>query len=65
MFDGMSTLVDSLPFVRDARLRAGDAFIARELVTLEGAVPSAGVGDRPFGLPADFLQGAAASEVRV
>jgi peroxiredoxin len=36
MFDGMTTVVDALPFVSGARLRAGDTFIARELVTLAG-----------------------------
>jgi peroxiredoxin len=33
----MTTLVDSVPFARVARLGAGDTFIARELVTLAGA----------------------------
>jgi peroxiredoxin len=36
MFDDMTTVVDALPFVSGARLRAGDTFIPRELVTLAG-----------------------------
>src|SRR5256885_1786163 len=36
MFDDMTTVVDALPFVSGPRLRAGDTFIARELVTLAG-----------------------------
>src|SRR5204862_1731703 len=36
MFDDMTTVVDALPFVPGARLRAGDTFLARQLVTLSG-----------------------------
>jgi peroxiredoxin len=36
MFDGMTTAVDALPLATGARLRAGDRFIPRQLVTLAG-----------------------------
>ena len=36
MFDGMTTLVESLPITSPARLRAGDTFATRELATLAG-----------------------------
>src|SRR5437899_45698 len=36
MFDDMTTIVDSLPFVSGARLRAGDTFVPRDLATLAG-----------------------------
>ena len=38
MFDGMTTIVDSLPFVPGARLRAGDTFVPRDLPTLAGSI---------------------------
>ena len=37
MFDGRTTAVDALPLATVARLRAGETFIPRELVTLAGA----------------------------
>jgi peroxiredoxin len=36
IFDDMTTVVDALPVVGRARLRAGDTFVARELATLAG-----------------------------
>jgi peroxiredoxin len=36
MFDGMTTIVESLPFISGARLRAGDTFVARDLPALAG-----------------------------
>ena len=37
MFEDMTTVVDALPSVSGARLRAGDTFTARELATLAGS----------------------------
>jgi hypothetical protein len=41
MFDGMTTLLDFLPFASRVRLRAGDTFIARGLpAPVQGGAPS-------------------------
>lgn len=73
MFDGMTTLVDSLPFAGRGRLRAGDAFITRELTTLAFKRASAAPRAK-YGVHADdqwsidqllaLAESAAASEVR-
>lgn len=36
MFDGMTTIADSVPFISGALLRAGDTFVPRDLPTLSG-----------------------------